>query len=56
MCLWGKQYCDLDLFALNNFEIINESGSGSSTYIVNSYDVWHARLGHVNYLYVLKLQ
>jgi len=30
--------------------------SESSAYIVDSYDIWHARLGHVNSLYVMKLQ
>ena len=50
----GKGYCDQGLFVLNISEVINEFGS--STYIVDSYDVWHARLGHVNYSYVMKLQ
>jgi len=26
------------------------------SYIVDSYDVWHAKLGHVNSLYVIKYQ
>ena len=54
MCLWGKGYCDQDLFVLNVSEIINESMS--SAHIVDSYDIWHARLGHVNSSYVIKLQ
>ena len=49
----GKGYCDQGFFVLNISEIINES---SSAYIVDSYDMWHARLGHVNSLYVMKLQ
>ena len=49
----GKGYCDQGLFLLNISEIINES---SSAYIVDSYDMWHARLGHVNSLYVMKLK
>jgi len=50
----GKGYCDQGLFVFNIYEVINESGS--SAYIIDSYDVWHARLGHVNYSYVMKLQ
>ena len=49
----GKRYCDQGFFVLNVSEIINES---SSAYIVDSYDIWHAKLGHVNSLYVMKLQ
>ena len=36
------------------YEVINESRS--SAYIIYSYDVWHVRLGHVNYSYVMILQ
>ena len=36
------------------FEIINESYSFA--YIIDSYDLWHATLEHVNCLYVIKLQ
>ena len=43
--LWSK------LFVLNIYEVINESES--SAYIVDSYDIWHARLGHVNSSYVI---
>jgi len=50
----GKRYCDQGLFVLNIFKIINEYGS--SAYIFYLYDVWHARLGHVNYSYVMTLQ
>jgi len=50
-----KGYCDQGLFVLNISEIVNESESYA--YIVDSYDVCHARLGHViNYSYVMKLQ
>jgi len=51
-----KGYCDQSLFVLNVSELINESGSISSAYIVDSYDIWHARLEHVNSSYVIKLQ
>ena len=49
-----KGYCDQCLFILNIYEIINEFES--SAYIVETYDIWHARLGHVNYSYVMKLK
>ena len=51
-----KGYCDQGLFVLNVSDIINESGSVSSTYVVDCYDIWHARLGHINSSYVIKLQ
>jgi len=50
----GKGYCDQGLFVLNISEIMNESEY--SAYIFDSYDIWHARLGHVNSSYVMKLQ
>ena len=40
----GKGYCDQGLFVLNISKIINES---CFLYIINSYDIWHVRLGHV---------
>ena len=50
----GKGYCDQGFFVLNISEIINES---SFAYIiVDLYDMWHARLEHVNSSYVMKLQ
>jgi len=50
----GKGYYDHGLFVLNISDVMNEFES--STYIVDSYDIWHARLGHVNSSYVMKLQ
>jgi len=41
-----KGYPDQGLFVLNIYEVINEFGS--SAYIVDLYDVWHARLKHLN--------
>jgi len=52
----GKGYCDQGLFVLNVSNVIDESGFVSFAYIVDSYDIWHARLGHLNSLYVIKLQ
>ena len=43
----GKVYCDQGLFVLYVSEVINEKTS-SSTYLIDSYYIWHARLGHVN--------
>ena len=51
----GKVYCDQGLFVLYVSEVINEKTS-SSTYLIDSYYIWHARLGHVNPTYVMKLQ
>jgi len=49
--LVGKGYSDQGFFVLNVSNIINEYA-----YIVDSYDKWRARLGHVNSSYVIKLQ
>ena len=35
--------------------MINKNAS-SSAYLIDSYDIWHARLRHVNPTYVMKLQ
>ena len=51
-----KRFCDQGLFVLNISEIINKSEFMSCAYIVDSYDIWHAKLGHVNSSYVIKLQ
>ena len=42
----GEGYCDHGFFVLNIYEVINEY---ESSYIIDLYGVWHARLGHVNY-------
>ena len=52
----GKGYCDQGFFVLNVSNIINEYGFMSFTYIVDSYDIWHVRLRHINSSYVIKLQ
>ena len=43
----GKGYYNQGLFALNISYVINENLS-SSTFIVDSISLWHARLGQVN--------
>ena len=49
MHLWEKDYYNQGLFMLNVYDIINNNVSSSSAYIVDSYDIWHGRLGHVNF-------
>src|ERR1044072_4190668 len=50
----GKGYCDQGLFVLNVTEIIK--GNTSSAYLTDSFDMWHARLGHVNFGYIQRMQ
>ena len=50
----GNYYCNHGLFMLNVFYIINNSASSSSAYIVDSCDIWHSRLGHVDFSYMKK--
>ena len=40
---------------LSIFEVMNENSS-SYAYLVDSYDVWHARSGHVSSGYINKMQ
>ena len=51
----GKRFCNQELFILSITTIMNGNAS-SSTYLVVSYDVWHARLGHVSNGYTKKMQ
>ena len=46
----GKGFCNQGLFKLSISEIMN--GNSSSAYLADSYDVWHARLGHVSSGYI----
>ena len=50
----GKGYCNQGLFMLNFYDIINNNASSSSTYIVDSCNIWHGRLGYVNFSYIKK--
>ena len=53
----GKGYYDQGFFMLNVYEVINDNASSSSSILlIDSYDIWHARLGHVNPTYAMKLQ
>ena len=40
---------------LNVLELINKNTSSSSSYIVDSCDIWHGRLRHVNFSYINKM-
>ncbi|KAJ9684091.1 hypothetical protein PVL29_016537 [Vitis rotundifolia] len=51
----GKGYCNQGLFLLNVSDIINNNASSSSAYIVDSCDIWHGRLGHVNFSYMKRM-
>ena len=51
----GKGYCNKDLFMLNVYDVINNNASSSSTYIVDSCDIWYDRLRHVNFSYMKKM-
>ena len=51
----GKGFCNQGLFVLSISEVINRNAS-SSAYLVDSYDIWHARLGHVSSVYIKKMQ
>ena len=50
-----KGFCNQGLFVLSISEVMNENAS-SSAYLVDSYDIWHARLGHVSSGYIKKMQ
>ena len=52
----GKGYNDEGLFVLNIDQVINENGSSSCAYLVDSIDVWHGTLGHVNLCYIKKMK
>ena len=51
----GKGYCNQGLLMLNILEILNNKTYSSSSYIVVLCDVWHGRLGHVNFSYIKKM-
>ena len=51
----GKGYCRQGLYVLNVDNVINENAS-SSAYMIDSFSLWHARLGHTNFSYLKKMQ
>ena len=54
--LFGKGYDNDGLFVLNVDQVNNENGSSSYAYLVDSIDVWHGRLGHINLGYIKKMK
>ena len=40
---------------LNVYDIINNNAFSSSACIVDSCDIWHGKLGHVNFSYMKKM-
>ena len=50
-----KGYCNQGFFMLNVSKHINKNTSSSSFYIVDSCDIWHGRLGHMNLSYINKM-
>ena len=51
----GKGYYNHGLFVLNVSEIINNNESSSSVYMIDSFDLWHGRLGHVSMPYIKQM-
>jgi hypothetical protein len=55
----GKKYLCDDLFKINKLTIItndeNNNKIFSSSYLFESYDVWHSRLNHLNYNFMQRL-
>ena len=50
----GKGFCNQGLFVLSISEVMDETSF--SAYLVDSYDIWHARLGHVSSGYITKMK
>ena len=51
----GKGYLSDGLFKLNVMTINNNKNNDSSAYLLDSDNLWHARLGHVNYKSLQKM-
>ena len=54
--LVGKWYYSNGLFILNILNVIMNESASSSTYIVDSLDLWHARHDHVNFAYIRRMK
>jgi len=52
----GKGYCSGGLFVLNVTADAANGNASTSIYIAKSVDLWHGRLGHVNYASINKLR
>ena len=49
-----KGYCNQGLFVLNVSEMNNNAYT--SAYLIDFYNIWHARLGHVSMSYIKKIK
>ena len=54
--LVAKEYCSNGLFMLNVLNVIMNESASSSAYIVDSLNLWYARLSHVNFVYIKKMK
>ncbi|KAL0404059.1 UNVERIFIED_CONTAM: Retrovirus-related Pol polyprotein from transposon TNT 1-94 [Sesamum radiatum] len=52
----GKGYLSDGLFVLNTVPTVFNKTTSSSAYMIESYDVWHGRLGRVNYSSIKRLK
>ena len=53
----GKRYLSGGLFVLNNVqEIVSNASISNSAYIVESINLWHGRLGHINIASIKRLK
>ncbi|KAL0380479.1 UNVERIFIED_CONTAM: Retrovirus-related Pol polyprotein from transposon TNT 1-94 [Sesamum angustifolium] len=52
----GKGYLSDGLFVLNTVSTISNKNSLNSAYLVESINIWHGRLGHVNYASIKRLK
>ncbi|KAL0352264.1 UNVERIFIED_CONTAM: Retrovirus-related Pol polyprotein from transposon TNT 1-94 [Sesamum calycinum] len=52
----GNGYLSNGLFVLNTISTISNKNSLNSAYLVESINIWHDRLGHVNYASIKRLK
>lgn len=52
----GIGYCNQWLFVQIVSKVINGNALTSSAYLVDSVDLWHGKLGHVNFTYIKKMK
>ena len=47
-----KEYYSNGLFILNVLNVIINKSASTSTYVVDSLDLWYTRFSHVNFMYI----
>ncbi|KAL0312905.1 UNVERIFIED_CONTAM: Retrovirus-related Pol polyprotein from transposon TNT 1-94 [Sesamum radiatum] len=52
----GNGYLSDGLFVLNTLPVISNKSTSNSAYIVESINIWHGRLGHVNFDSIKRLK